>query len=109
MSKTFQIRSGGLRVTKEAHIFEDAIREAIAEAPDGLALGKIIQIKEEGNTEPYYILTERFIDAKKGWPRTRHGSEPPVLKIEMPFEDAIKKSFQKARPAGGWPKFGSKK
>jgi len=40
----------------------------------------------------------------------KRGAKPDTLKIEgMNWRDAIKKSFQKKRPAGGWPKSSKKK
>jgi hypothetical protein len=36
---------------------------------------------------------------------SKPGPSAELFKIEnMPFKDAIKKSFQKKKPAGGWPK-----
>jgi hypothetical protein len=32
------------------------------------------------------------------------GPEPEILKIDMDWEEAIKKSLEKKKPAGGWPK-----
>jgi hypothetical protein len=32
------------------------------------------------------------------------GPKPDLYKIEGNWEDAVKKSFQKKKPAGGWPK-----
>jgi len=32
------------------------------------------------------------------------GPKPDVLKIDGNWQDAVKKSFQKKKPAGGWPK-----
>jgi hypothetical protein len=32
------------------------------------------------------------------------GLKPDILKIDGNWEDAVKKSFQKNKPAGGWPK-----
>jgi hypothetical protein len=41
---------------------------------------------------------------KKPTPRTnKRGPEPERLKIEGDWKEAIKKSFQKKRPANGWP------
>ena len=36
--------------------------------------------------------------------RARPGSKPDTLKIEGDWQDAVKKSIQKKKPAGGWPK-----
>jgi hypothetical protein len=41
---------------------------------------------------------------QKQKPRKTPGPKPEVLKIEGDWKDAIKKSFQKKRPVGGWPK-----
>jgi hypothetical protein len=44
---------------------------------------------------------------KKTKPRKpkKRGPKPQILRIEgMDWKEAIKKSFQKQRPAGGWPK-----
>jgi len=35
---------------------------------------------------------------------TKRGPKPDVYKIDGNWEDAVKKSFQKKKPAGGWPK-----
>lgn len=32
------------------------------------------------------------------------GQEPERVKIDMPWEQAVKKALGKERPAGGWPK-----
>ena len=32
------------------------------------------------------------------------GPKPDVLQIDGNWEDAVKKSFQKKKPASGWPK-----
>jgi hypothetical protein len=40
----------------------------------------------------------------RGVPEIGRRAEPEVLKIEENWKDAIKKSFQKKRPVGGWPK-----
>jgi hypothetical protein len=32
------------------------------------------------------------------------GPKPDVLTIDGDWQEAIKKSFQKKKPAGGWPK-----
>lgn len=32
------------------------------------------------------------------------GPKPDLYKIEGNWEDAVKKSFQKKKPSGGWPK-----
>jgi len=38
-------------------------------------------------------------------PKSTPGPKPDVLKIDgIGWEDAVKKSFQKKKPAGGWPK-----
>jgi hypothetical protein len=34
----------------------------------------------------------------------KRGPEPERLKLNGDWKDAIKMSFQKKRPAGGWPK-----
>jgi len=39
---------------------------------------------------------------KQPVPRKR-GPEPAWLKINIPWEDAVKLSFEKKKPAGGWP------
>jgi len=38
-----------------------------------------------------------------GETRTR-GPEPERLKIDRPFEDAVRDALRKKPPAGGWPK-----
>jgi hypothetical protein len=44
---------------------------------------------------------------KKG---AKRGPKPEILKIEgVKWKDAIKKSFQKDKPASGWPKLTPKK
>ena len=40
--------------------------------------------------------------AKKEAAKT--GPKPDTLKIEGKWQDAVKKSFSKKKPAGGWPK-----
>jgi hypothetical protein len=37
-------------------------------------------------------------------PKGVRGPKPEILKIEGDWTVAIKKSLQKKRPAGGWPK-----
>ena len=37
--------------------------------------------------------------------KAKSGPKPELYKIEgMSWQDAVKKSFQKKKPAGGWPK-----
>jgi hypothetical protein len=36
--------------------------------------------------------------------RTKPGPKPEVIKIEGDWEQAVKKSFAKKKPKGGWPK-----
>ena len=33
-----------------------------------------------------------------------YGPKPDTLKIEGNWQDAVKKSLEKKKPAGGWPK-----
>ena len=40
--------------------------------------------------------------AKKA--KAKRGPKPQILKLEGDWEDNVKKSFQKKRPPGGWPK-----
>jgi hypothetical protein len=40
---------------------------------------------------------------KKTTPETP-GPKPDLLKIEGKWQDAVKKSFEKKKPAEGWPK-----
>jgi hypothetical protein len=37
-------------------------------------------------------------------PNTTPGPKPDLLKIKGNWQDAIKKSFGKKKPPGGWPK-----
>jgi hypothetical protein len=37
-------------------------------------------------------------------PKGAPGPKPDILKIEGDWQDAIKKSLQKKKPAKGWPK-----
>ena len=37
-------------------------------------------------------------------PAKRKRAKPDLYKIEGNWEDAVQKSFQKKKPAGGWPK-----
>jgi hypothetical protein len=42
---------------------------------------------------------------KKKRVKAKRGPKPELLKIEgMKWGDAVKKSFQKKKPATGWPK-----
>jgi hypothetical protein len=41
---------------------------------------------------------------KKASPKKRTGPKPDLLKIEMDWEKALKKSLDKKKPAEGWPK-----
>lgn len=34
----------------------------------------------------------------------KRGPKPDTLKIEGDWEDAVKKTLEKKKPAGGWPK-----
>jgi len=36
--------------------------------------------------------------------KAKTGPKPELYKIEGNWQDAVKKSFQKKKPAGGWPK-----
>jgi hypothetical protein len=36
--------------------------------------------------------------------KAKRGPKLDALKIEGDWQDAVKKSFQKKKPAGGWPK-----
>jgi hypothetical protein len=33
-----------------------------------------------------------------------HGPKPDLLKLDGKWQDAVKKSFKKTKPVGGWPK-----
>lgn len=35
--------------------------------------------------------------------KKRPGPKPDHLKIDVPWEDAVKKALEKKRPEGGWP------
>jgi len=37
-------------------------------------------------------------------PKAPPGPKPDLLKIEGDWKDAVKKSFEKKKPAEGWPK-----
>ncbi len=37
-------------------------------------------------------------------PKAKTGPKPEVLKIEGKWQDAVKKSLSKKKPAPGWPK-----
>lgn len=37
-------------------------------------------------------------------PKSKPGPKPDTLKIEGDWQDAMKKSLGKKKPAGGWPK-----
>ena len=41
---------------------------------------------------------------KKKADQMKRGPKPEILKLEGNWEDAIKRSLQKKRPAKGWPK-----
>ena len=43
-------------------------------------------------------------DTKKTETPTPPGPPPDMLKIHGNWKDAVKKSFEKQKPAGGWPK-----
>jgi hypothetical protein len=43
-------------------------------------------------------------EAKKPTKQTPSGPPPDMLKIPGNWKDAVKKSFEKKKPAGGWPK-----
>jgi hypothetical protein len=42
--------------------------------------------------------------AKKAKPKP--GPKPEVLQIDGNWKDAVRRSFQAKKPAGGWPKVG---
>ena len=42
--------------------------------------------------------------AKKRTPGATPGPKPDVLKINGDWQDALKRSLTKKKPAGGWPK-----
>lgn len=37
-------------------------------------------------------------------PAPKPGPKPDTLKIEGDWQEAVKKSFQKKKPPGGWPR-----
>jgi hypothetical protein len=41
---------------------------------------------------------------RRAKPRETPGPKPDILRIEGDWQDAIKKSLQKKKPAKGWPK-----
>jgi hypothetical protein len=43
-------------------------------------------------------------ETKKSETPTPPGPPPDMLKIKGDWKDAVKKSFEKQKPAGGWPK-----
>ncbi|HEX8915441.1 MAG TPA: hypothetical protein VF796_24020 [Humisphaera sp.] len=36
--------------------------------------------------------------------KAKPGPAPETLKIDVPWEDAVKAALNKKKPAGGWPK-----
>ena len=42
-------------------------------------------------------------------PEAKHGPKPDVLKIDGDWQEAVRRSFQAKKPAGGWPKAGEGK
>jgi len=49
-------------------------------------------------------LVEHGKEAQSRPPKPKPGRKPDTLKIEGDWQDAEKNSFQKKKPAGGWPK-----
>jgi hypothetical protein len=45
-----------------------------------------------------------FHARKQNKGRNAPGPQPEVLKIESDWKDAVKKSLEKKKPRGGWPK-----
>jgi len=41
---------------------------------------------------------------KPSRPQSRPGPKPDVLKLKGRWQDAVKQSLQKKKPAEGWPK-----
>ncbi len=42
--------------------------------------------------------------SKRTTPRSSPGPKPSVLKLKGKWQDAVKESLQKKKPAEGWPK-----
>jgi hypothetical protein len=63
-------------------------------------------IVSEGSTPSDRIYQEHLMAKKpERNAKTKPGPKAETLKIEgMGWEQAVKKSFQKKKPAGGWPK-----
>jgi len=40
----------------------------------------------------------------KAKPKAKSGPKPDLLKIDGDWQDAVKKSLEKKKPAEGWPK-----
>jgi hypothetical protein len=59
---------------------------------------------EEGR-EWYNPAMAKKPKPSKAKPGARRGPKPELFKVSgMTFEEAATKSFQKKKPAGGWPK-----
>lgn len=50
------------------------------------------------------IMAKKKATTPKRRTESTLGLKPDILKIDGNWEDAVKKSFQKNKPAGGWPK-----
>ena len=46
-------------------------------------------------------MAKRKLKATK---KAKPGPKPDTLKIEGNWQEAVKKSFEKKKPIGGWPK-----
>lgn len=46
----------------------------------------------------------RAMAKKKANKQAKRGPKPDTLKIEGNWQDAVKKSLEKKKPVGGWPK-----
>jgi hypothetical protein len=51
-------------------------------------------------------MTKKKATPKKsrGSTTARPGPKPDLLKVEGDWEDAVRQSLEKKKPAGGWPK-----
>jgi hypothetical protein len=50
------------------------------------------------------LKADMAIKTKKASKKSAPGPKPDVLKLKGKWQDAVKKSLQKKKPAEGWPK-----
>lgn len=66
--------------------------------------GALNYITKHANMVSYAAMPKAPKPKRPNKPASKPGPKPEVLKLEGDWIDNIRKSFQKKKPAGGWPK-----